>query len=188
MKNYKQFNLIEIINKEQLEELKEDYELDSDEEVLEYFELNGEIMLSKNNWENNTYQFHCGPSIGNGCVSDSVFICDYLETKLKQIGLLRNCDLNIAENYHMFRFDNIEDADKVKEICTDTDAWRYAERCASMYNPDSVWTMDIAKIGNSHGLLEIGCFSCAGLYGNNLDVVVERVSEMALKEWNEYNI
>ena len=56
-----------------------------------------------------------------------------------------------------------------------------------MYNPDKCWTMDIVKTEKlGYKLLEIGCFSCAGLYGNNLNKVVKSVSESALKEWKEY--
>lgn len=75
----------------------------------------------------------------------------------------------------------------VAEECEDLIAWEKAKQWAKMYNPDKCWTMDIVKTEKlGYKLLEIGCFSCAGLYGNNLNKVVKSVSESALKEWKEY--
>lgn len=76
------------------------------------------------------------------------------------------------------------------EECNDRLAWMSAQQTALKYNPDICYTIDIAKINNpmgvSYGVLEVGCFSCAGLYGNDLDKVVDAVSKAALDEWNEY--
>jgi len=61
-----------------------------------------------------------------------------------------------------------------------------AYKAAQRYNPDRCWTVDVAKtIYGTHAVLEIGCFSCAGLYGMDLDIVVDKVSEEAVKEWKE---
>ncbi len=67
-----------------------------------------------------------------------------------------------------------------------SNALMLAYEAAKRYNPDRCWTIDIAKTeyGTYH-VLEIGCFSCAGLYGMDLEKVVDKVSEEALKEWNE---
>jgi len=74
------------------------------------------------------------------------------------------------------------------EGCKDDIAWKTAQKAADIYNPDRCWTIDVAmnEIG-LYSVLEIGCFSCAGLYGNDLDKVVDAVSEAAIKEWGEYN-
>jgi hypothetical protein len=73
------------------------------------------------------------------------------------------------------------------ENCDDTKAWEAAQLCANKYDPDRAWTIDVAKsVHGQYAILEIGCFSCAGLYGNNLEDVVKAVSASALKEWNEY--
>ncbi len=68
-----------------------------------------------------------------------------------------------------------------------SNALMLAYEAAKRYNPDRCWTVDIAKTeyGTYH-VLEIGCFSCAGLYGMDLEKVVDKVSEEALKEWKEY--
>lgn len=74
------------------------------------------------------------------------------------------------------------------EEAKDNNALMLAYEAVKRYNPDRCWTIDIAKTeyGTYH-VLEIGCFSCAGLYGCDLEKVVKEVSASALKEWNEYN-
>jgi hypothetical protein len=73
------------------------------------------------------------------------------------------------------------------KYCTNHDIWDKVKVWARMYNPDRCWTIDIAKLKSGEiKILEIGCFSCAGLYGNDSEDVVNAVSKSALKEWNEY--
>lgn len=75
----------------------------------------------------------------------------------------------------------------VKEVCTDEGAIEFAKKCAKMYDPESAWTLDVAQMGiGNYGVLEVGCFSGAGLYGNDLEKVVKAVTEAAEKEWKEY--
>ena len=72
------------------------------------------------------------------------------------------------------------------EICKDKQALAAAQKCADRYNPDRCWTIDVAKTEmGTYAILEIGCFSCAGMYGNNLEKIVRLVSASALKEWEE---
>jgi hypothetical protein len=53
------------------------------------------------------------------------------------------------------------------------------------YSPDPVWVMDICEDeDNKFYLLEIGCFSCCGLYRSNFKNVVSKISEIAINEWN----
>ena len=74
---------------------------------------------------------------------------------------------------------------KVDEYCTDEKAFEYARKVAKMYNPDTAWTIDITLTGDGeYKVIEIGCFSCAGMYANDLDDIVEKVSEAAEQEWN----
>lgn len=55
------------------------------------------------------------------------------------------------------------------------------------YQPDRVWSLDICKTKAGRlKVLEIGSFSCAGLYKCNTDTVVREVSRVALEEWEEY--
>jgi len=73
------------------------------------------------------------------------------------------------------------------EECKDKQAWEIAEKCVEKYNPDRAWTIDVCQTAEEeYKILEIGCFSCAGMYGNDLGKIVEAVSKSALNEWNEY--
>jgi hypothetical protein len=54
------------------------------------------------------------------------------------------------------------------------------------YNPDSVWTMDICSLKNGDlRLLEIGSFSCSGLYRCDVKIIIEEVSKIAEREWKD---
>ena len=46
------------------------------------------------------------------------------------------------------------------------------------WEPDRMWTLDLADTGNQFKILEIGCFSGAGLYSCNLKKIIERVLEL----------
>ncbi len=54
------------------------------------------------------------------------------------------------------------------------------------YSPDDVWCLDLCKTkdGNLH-VLEVGCFSCAGLYAAPLEPIVREVSQIAIDRWRQ---
>lgn len=56
----------------------------------------------------------------------------------------------------------------------------------SNYNPDRAWTIDICESNHGLNVLEIGCFSCAGLYAMDKDLVVQEINRIALEEYNEF--
>jgi hypothetical protein len=62
-----------------------------------------------------------------------------------------------------------------------------ANEISSCYHPESTFVVDICrtKSGN-YRLMEVGCFSCAGLYACNREAVVQSVSDIAVKEWESY--
>ncbi len=63
-----------------------------------------------------------------------------------------------------------------------------AQVVADNYNPDPMWTIDICQgADDKYYVLEIGCFSCAGLYSCELEDVVKQASLIALKEWKDLN-
>lgn len=68
------------------------------------------------------------------------------------------------------------------------EAFELAQKVAKSYNPDKAWMVDICqtKEGNFY-LLEIGCFSCAGIYLCDREIMIREVSRVALEEWKEYN-
>ncbi len=67
------------------------------------------------------------------------------------------------------------------------EAFDLAGEIAKKYKPDGAWVVDICltKSGR-YRLMEVGCFSCCGLYECNRDAVVAAVSAAALKEWQSY--
>jgi len=57
----------------------------------------------------------------------------------------------------------------------------------SKYNPDPVWALDICETKSGEPkVLEVGGFSCAGLYKCDPNLVVSAVSQTALKEWKSF--
>jgi len=71
----------------------------------------------------------------------------------------------------------IQAEDKVKEILREIE-WR----------PDPMFVIDICQAAdNNFYLMEINSFSCAGLYGCDMQKIVETASELAVKEWQELN-
>ena len=51
--------------------------------------------------------------------------------------------------------------------------------CEVDYNPDPVWTLDIAEIdGSLLTVIEVGSFSCAGLYAYDPIPVVQAIQAM----------
>ena len=68
------------------------------------------------------------------------------------------------------------------------EAKRLAEEVASIYNPEPAFVVDICctKSGE-YCVMEVGCFSCAGLYACDRMAVIKAVSDVALKEWWDIN-
>ncbi len=64
----------------------------------------------------------------------------------------------------------------------------FAEQLLSKinYNPDPVWTLDVCQTKDQcYHVLEVGSFSCAGLYACDMSRIVEAVSKKALSEWQD---
>lgn len=56
------------------------------------------------------------------------------------------------------------------------------------YDPEPVWCLDLCetKSGEIY-VLEVGCFSGAGLYDTPKRIIIEKVSQAALSEWQDYH-
>lgn len=69
------------------------------------------------------------------------------------------------------------------------EAFNLANEIAKQYNPDIAWVIDIGLTkSGEYCLVEVGCFSCAGLYGCDRKVIAEEVSKVAWKEWESYQL
>lgn len=68
------------------------------------------------------------------------------------------------------------------------EAFDTAKEAGKKLNPDRVWVCDICetKAGYFY-VIEIGSFSNCGLYKCDTDIIVERVSSIALEEYNNAN-
>lgn len=61
-----------------------------------------------------------------------------------------------------------------------------AQEITNTWNPEPCWTIDICRLQSGElKLLEIGSFSCAGLYECDAYPIVESVSKQAVKDWEE---
>lgn len=75
----------------------------------------------------------------------------------------------------------------VSKIIPDA-ALQLAQHAAIMFMPTSVWCLDICQLkSGEYFVLEVGSFSCCGLYGCDLTEVVKHVSAAAFEEWEQYN-
>jgi hypothetical protein len=52
------------------------------------------------------------------------------------------------------------------------------------WQPDIVYTCDVADTAEGPYIIELNSFACAGLYACDLDVIVDRVNTVALMEYN----
>jgi len=77
-----------------------------------------------------------------------------------------------------------ENEKSVRKPTYPQEALKVAEQASKRYKIDRVWVCDVCetKLGEFY-VLEIGCFSCAGLYQCNMDLIAERVSEIAAEEY-----
>jgi len=55
------------------------------------------------------------------------------------------------------------------------------------YSPDFVWSLDICeKKSGELKVLEVGSFSCVGLYACDVDPIIQKVNYLAAKEYEDY--
>lgn len=67
-------------------------------------------------------------------------------------------------------------------------AYELAKEIAIVYQPDTMFVIDICQGSDEeYYLLEIGAFSCAGLYDCNMATIVEHASYLAEREWEDLN-
>jgi len=68
------------------------------------------------------------------------------------------------------------------------EALALAQEVAQHYNPNTAWIIDICQTkAGEYKLMEVGCFSCCGLYKCNRDIIVAAVSKAAAQEWESYH-
>ncbi|MFW5890619.1 MAG: ATP-grasp domain-containing protein [bacterium] len=66
------------------------------------------------------------------------------------------------------------------------EAYKLAEKTLKRYNPDPVWVCDVCEtIHGEFYILEVGCFSCAGMYDCDADIIVKRISQKSIEKYLE---
>ncbi len=81
-----------------------------------------------------------------------------------------NGKLDIADGYDPVAFE-------VAQQIVDSTQWQ----------PDPAYSLDICKTASGYSLMEIGAFSCSGMYRASLPELVKAVSEVAEREWSAVN-
>jgi hypothetical protein len=109
--------------KEDLVEMTHFEKIPTDEEIIDLYELTGEVMICKGDkWLDESedcdeFFFYCGPSIGNGCVSDTIFIDKYLSVMAMSLDI--KLYIQASENFHEILVSTKEEAneiyDRIKE-------------------------------------------------------------------------
>lgn len=79
---------------------------------------------------------------------------------------------------------------KYREVTVDPEDVKAQELALEIagehYDPDPMYVIDICKTkDNQFHLLEIGSFSCAGLYDCNIEKIVTHATSVAIKEWKD---
>ena len=81
-------------------------------------------------------------------------------------------------------------ADRAFEVSPDypADAALFAELVAHSWQPHPIYVMDVARmVDGNYRLIEIGSVNCAGYYRCNIRLIVEKMTEIACREWEEWN-
>lgn len=67
-----------------------------------------------------------------------------------------------------------------EEVVQANDAWQFARQITlDLLSLDLFWTLDVCRSNGKWYVLEIGCFSCAGLYACNMHKIVDMVKRMS---------
>lgn len=88
----------------------------------------------------------------------------------------------ITASQYKFNNEMIRSADVPSEVLN------YAQSVINTikYNPDPIWTLDICETNGELKVLEVGSFSCAGLYACDPEIVISEANRIAWKEYCDY--
>lgn len=74
--------------------------------------------------------------------------------------------------------------EKERRLCENDSLFDYVRSVMKEVNyfPDPVWVLDIVRQNETYSVLEVGAISCAGLYGCDLNKIVDAIEETALED------
>jgi hypothetical protein len=80
------------------------------------------------------------------------------------------------------------DGELVKNVkIQDNESTALVKKCKSMYKPDEIFTIDVAKLNTGENfILEINSFCCAGLYNLDIPTVVNAVNTKVIDYYKDY--
>lgn len=133
-------------------------------------------VISIENWDNEIKLMRADPE-------------DLMVVALSQ-KIVREWRLVVAENIPITGGQYKENGEIVRRSEIDQNVRDFATTVLSTikYNPDKIWTLDICSNKDGHlYVLEVGSFSCAGLYACDTDLIVQTVNRLALEEYDEIN-
>lgn len=99
-------HIIELFSNDTLNDYREDYEIPMKKTIPEYFELTGAIYISKEQEYAGVHEFHFGPAIKGGYISDTVYLDSYLQDICSKLDI--EIELQLAENLHGIPADSKE--------------------------------------------------------------------------------
>jgi hypothetical protein len=70
--------------------------------------------------------------------------------------------------------------------CLDKNAFEFAIKMSKIYQPDKAFNMDVCRLSSGeYKLMEINSFCCGSLYGNDYDIIVDKVNKLCIDEYND---
>lgn len=67
---------------------------------------------------------------------------------------------------------------------------QYAQKVVNsiQYQPDPAWSIDIGETESGElKVVEVGSFSCAGMYTSDPEPIVTEINKISVREWEDYN-
>ncbi len=95
--------------------------------------------------------------------------------------------LVVAENKVIAGSQYSKQGESVRIEGATQEVFEYAEDVLESvkYEPDPIWTLDICENHGELKVLEVGSFSCAGLYDCDPEPIVKAVNSIVLREWQD---
>lgn len=150
-------------------------------------------------------KFFMRPSNGNKTFTGKVMSRFELDKELRKMALLadpetlvviskpasikREWRTVVAENKVITASMYKEGDEMTRSSNVPAEVFKYAQDVLDSvkYKPDFMWTLDICETEDDKlHVLEVGSFSCAGLYECNPEIIVNTVNQVALKEYLDY--
>jgi hypothetical protein len=183
------------------------YLFNNDYIMIPLFELYRKIDYFLNLLGDQSGSIFIRPNSGHKTFTGGVYNKEKLLTELKLLGDINNSSVDnilaivsspkkIQKEWRIIIADKKpiasclymeDDQFNTKEGC-DREALGLAEIIAQeSWQPEMCYSVDICKMNNEYYLLELNSFSCLGLYSCDPGKIIKGVSEVALKEYNDYN-